>query len=217
MTTLARRARVLRASDPTGTEQPWSLGPSARQWRRIAREELAARLAGERIVREAHSLAEAIAARTREQAASAAAQAARDTQNEAEAKVAARWLVFKQEEDLRLERDKERIIAVAIVLAERLLGATLELHPARIADLARGAVAEARGASRISIEAHPLDVDALGQHFKMVGLHGLPVEVRKNAALARGELRLQTDVGTIDAKLAPQLERLAAALRDILP
>jgi flagellar biosynthesis/type III secretory pathway protein FliH len=43
-----------------------------------------------------------------------------------------------------------------------------------------------------------------------------PVEVRDDAALSRGELRLHTDLGTIDARIAPRLERLADALRDAL-
>jgi flagellar biosynthesis/type III secretory pathway protein FliH len=38
--------------------------------------------------------------------------------------------------------------------------------------------------------------------------------VRGDVALARGELRLHTDLGTIDARFAPRFERLAAALRD---
>jgi flagellar biosynthesis/type III secretory pathway protein FliH len=48
------------------------------------------------------------------------------------------------------------------------------------------------------------------------GLDVQSVEVRDDGALARGELRLHTDVGTIDARLAPRFERLAAALRDAL-
>jgi flagellar biosynthesis/type III secretory pathway protein FliH len=40
--------------------------------------------------------------------------------------------------------------------------------------------------------------------------------VRVDLTLARGELRLHTDVGTIDAKLALRFDRLAAALHDVL-
>ena len=42
------------------------------------------------------------------------------------------------------------------------------------------------------------------------------IEIREDPALGRGELRLQTDLGNIDARLAPRFERLAAALRDAL-
>jgi flagellar biosynthesis/type III secretory pathway protein FliH len=216
------RARIIRAPDtpgatPTGEERLLSLRPSVAQWRRIAREELEARMAGERIVEEARSRAEIIASQAREDALGAAAQAVREAREQAEANAAAQWLALRQSEGERLERERERIIAVAVVLAERLLGSALDLDPTRIAHLARTAIAEARGARRIAIEAHPLDADSLRRHLQAAHLDAQSVEVRDNLALARGELRLQTDIGTIDAKLAPRLDRLAAALRDALP
>jgi flagellar assembly protein FliH len=105
---------------------------------------------------------------------------------------------------------------VAVVLAERLLGAALQLSPERIADLARGVIAEARGARRATIEAHPTDVQALRRHLPAAGLDMHAVELRESESLARGELLLHTDLGTIDAKLASRLDRLAEALRDAL-
>jgi flagellar biosynthesis/type III secretory pathway protein FliH len=216
------RARIIRAPDtpgttPTGEERLLSLRPSVAQWRRIAREELEARMAGERIVEEARSRAETIASQAREDALGAAEHAVREAREQAEANAAAQWLALRKSDGERLEREGERIIAVAVVLAERLLGAALDLDPARIAHLARTAIAEARGARRITIEAHPLDADSLRRHLQAAQLDAQSVEVRDNLALARGDLRLQTDVGTIDAKLAPRLDRLAAALRDALP
>jgi flagellar biosynthesis/type III secretory pathway protein FliH len=50
----------------------------------------------------------------------------------------------------------------------------------------------------------------------VTGLDIQSIEVREDAALARGELRLHTDVGIIDARLAPRFDRLSAALRDAL-
>jgi flagellar biosynthesis/type III secretory pathway protein FliH len=213
------RARIIRGPDTpdaarTREEPLFSMRPSMQQWRRIAREELEARAAGERIVEEARSRAEVLAAQVRDDATSAAAQAVRVAREQAEASAAAQWLSLRQREGEGLERDEGRIIAVAVVLAERLLGAALDLDPARIVHLARAAMAEARGARRIAIEAHPLDANALRGHLHAAHLDAQSVEVRDNDALARGDLRLQTDVGTIDAKLAPRLDRLAAALRD---
>jgi flagellar biosynthesis/type III secretory pathway protein FliH len=216
---MTHRARIVRASGTDGgQEKPLlALGPAAPTWRRIVREELEARLAAKRILDEARSRAEAITLRAHEEARSEAVREAQNAGRQAEATIAARWLALRHAEGKRLERDAERVIAVGVVLAERLLGTALELAPACIADLARTAIAEARGARRIAIDAHPLDASALRGHLGAVGLDWQSVEVREDEALARGELRLQTDVGTIDAKLAPRLERLAAALRDALP
>jgi flagellar assembly protein FliH len=107
-------------------------------------------------------------------------------------------------------------VALAVALAERLLAAALELHPEHIAKLARGVLDEARGARRAVIGAHPLDADTLRNHLTALDLDIRSVEVQNDATLGRGELRLHTDVGTIDARLAPRFDRLAAALRDAL-
>jgi flagellar biosynthesis/type III secretory pathway protein FliH len=211
------RARIVRASSAVSSgEAMFPLRPSAAAWRRIAREEVEARLAAERIVRDARAHAETIVERARTEARGTADQAASDAREQAEAEFAAQWLTRRSNEDTRLDGDAERIVAVAVVLAERLLGATLALHPDRVVDLARVAIGEARGARRVTIEAHPLDASALEGLLTDAAIDVRSVEVRTNEALARGELRLQTDVGTIDAKLAPRLERLAAALRDLL-
>jgi flagellar assembly protein FliH len=211
------RARVIRSSDTTARPGPpllpLAVDPARR--RRITREELEARAEAERIVLDARTQADAITRDAREQATAAMVASSRAAREEAEAQVAARWLALRAEEGARLERDADRIIGVAVVLAERLLGASLELTPARVADLARTAIAEARGARRIVVEAHPLDAAVLEGHLGSAGLAGA-VEAREDAALARGELRLQTDIGTIDVKLAPRLERLAAALHDVV-
>jgi flagellar biosynthesis/type III secretory pathway protein FliH len=209
------RARILRSPQAAGATL-LSLQPSAGRRRRVAREELEAQLAADRILQEARLQAADLVARARQQAIGVAEQLAREAREEAEAKLAAHWLRLRTEEGTRLERDTERVIGVAVALAERLLGAALELDPSRIVDLARAALAEARGARRIAIGAHPLDADALRQHLDSAALGVQAVEVRVDETLARGELRLQTDVGTIDAKLSPRLDRLAAALRDAL-
>jgi flagellar biosynthesis/type III secretory pathway protein FliH len=211
------RARIIRAADASSAVSlPLPPPPATpdKVRRRIAREELEARAEAERIVGEARAHAEAIERAARETAVVAAADARRSAEEAAEAKMAARWIALRTEESQRLERDAGRVLGVAVALAERLLGASLRLDADRIADIARAAIAEARGARRVVIEAHPADADALRTHLAALAPAALAIDVRADEALARGDLRLQTDIGTIDAKLAPRLERLAAALRD---
>jgi flagellar assembly protein FliH len=184
--------------------------------RRIARDELAARMEAERILLQAREDADLLLARAQLQAMEAGAAATREAQERAETDLAARWLALRCREQETLEGDAKRVIGLAVALAERLLGASLELDPGRVVHLARAVIAEARGARRAVVDAHPLDAEALREHLMTAGLDVQSVEVRDDGALARGELRLHTDVGTIDARLAPRFERLAAALRDAL-
>jgi flagellar biosynthesis/type III secretory pathway protein FliH len=191
-------------------------GPAPAQRTRIAREEAEARVAAGRILAEASARADALVAKARADAEQAAAELSSGLAGEADAKLAARWLLLRREEQRALERSGDRMITLATVLAERLLDAALELGPERIVPLARQVIAEAGGARRAVVEAHPVDAEALRTHLADAAFDLHSVEVRESTALARGELRLHTDLGIIDARLAPRFDRLAAALRDFV-
>jgi flagellar biosynthesis/type III secretory pathway protein FliH len=208
-------ARVVRAG-AARFEPLWAEGPTERQWRRVARERLEAALQAEAILREVHAEADAIRARAVQAASEQVALAAREARERAETELAARWLALRQQELKHVEKEADRIIPLAVALAERLLGAALALDPSRIVHIARGVFDEARGARRAKVDAHPSDASVLMDQLTTAGLDVQSVEIREDPTLARGELRLQTDVGTIDARLAPRFERLAAALRDAL-
>ncbi len=208
-------ARVIR-SDALGEEPLWQPGPSEAQWRRISREELEAGARAEAIVKEAQAEADALRAQARRDAEASVALVERDARENAEAELAARWLALRQRELQDLDGASERAIALAVALAERLLASALELDPARITSLARAVFAEARGARRAKVDAHPSDALVLREQLTTAGLDVQSIEICEDPALGRGELRLQTDLGNIDARLAPRFERLAAALRDAL-
>jgi flagellar biosynthesis/type III secretory pathway protein FliH len=212
----APRARVVRGEAAARGVPLFSPGPGARQKRRIAREEIEARLTAERVLQEAHAQAEAILVEARRQGAVAADAAVREAQAEADAKLTARWIALRQAEARGMGDDAERVLTVAVALAERLVGATLELDPTRIATLASGVLAEARGARRAIIHAHPVDAEVLRRHLTASTLDAHAVTIESDEGLARGALRLHTDVGIIDAQLASRLDRLAEALRDVL-
>jgi flagellar biosynthesis/type III secretory pathway protein FliH len=130
-----------------------------------------------------------------------------------EAKLAAAYLVLKMRQDYALEANLDRTTELAVALAERLVGAALEIAPEKIARMAQAALSEAKGARKALIEANPIDVEALREHTASLGES---ITIEPNADLARGALVLHTDLGTLDARLTPQLERLARALRDAL-
>ena len=102
---------------------------------------------------------------------------------------------------------------LAVMLAERIIGSELEQKPEKIAQIALTLLAEATGAKKAMLEASPIDADALRAQ---TAEGGEPITVEANADLARGSLILHTDLGTIDGRLTPQLERLAAALKGAL-
>jgi flagellar biosynthesis/type III secretory pathway protein FliH len=210
-------ARVVLREDAAGARPLFPPGAAETVRQRITREELAGRAEAERLVSEARTAAAEIVARARAEAAESARVVGEDAAERARAEVVARWLVARSAERERLDRAGEQLTAIAVAMAERLLGAALEVDPSRVAELARGVLAEASAARRAAIDAHPLDAPLLAARLTASGLGLASLEIREDATLARGELRLHTDVGKIDARLQPRFERLAAAVRDALP
>jgi flagellar biosynthesis/type III secretory pathway protein FliH len=168
------------------------------------------------IVQDAREEAAVLLARARQDAEKAAEAVLGEIRERADADLAARWAALRQKEHARMDGDVDRTIALATALAERLLGAALGLAPDLVTGMARGVLDEARGARRAVIDAHPLDAAVLCESLTAGGLNLQSFEVQSDAALARGEFRLHTDIGTIDARLAPRFEQLSAALRDAL-
>lgn len=176
---------------------------------------------------EAHERARAIVARAEERAAAivreaerAAAQARLDAEArgraDAAAALAAQAIALRARENSSADHQLDQLMALARVLAERILGDELRLDPDRIADLARQALTEARGARQILIEAHPDDVPSLEAALRTLAPHAETVRIVPVATRAPSSLKIVTDVGVLDADLSPQLERLAQKLRETL-
>jgi len=195
--TLAR-ARIIKSVFVDSRDTP----RADRLARRISREVMDAKKEAERIVADA---------RTR--ATEARAEAAREAREQEIARVAAELLAVRDAEEKRAEREIDRTIEVAVLLAERLVGEALKVEPERIAALAHEALRETRGARRVKIEASPDDVKPLTSVLTEVSISA---DVVANADLARGSLVVHTDLGRVDARLSPVLSRLAEALREAM-
>ena len=50
--------------------------------------------------------------------------------------------------------------------------------------------------------------------YEALGLEGAAIEIHADVGRTRGSLLLDTDLGTLDANLPLQLDRLARSLRD---
>jgi flagellar biosynthesis/type III secretory pathway protein FliH len=206
------RARIVRNPEATPMRVA---SPSPTQVHRIAREEMEAREAAVRIIADAKRTANALVEEARARATSAVEAATREAAELEQAKLAARVMALRVREEHAAEIELDQSVELARVLAERLVGEALTVEPQTIAKLARQALAEARGARTVHIEAHPDDVAALERNLSVLAIAHV-ASIKSDATLERGCLRLHTDLGTIDAHIRPQLERLAAALRDAL-
>jgi flagellar biosynthesis/type III secretory pathway protein FliH len=172
--------------------------------------------AAERLLAKARVEARELLGAAERQAADLKLRAEAEARAEAAAKLAAHALSLATHEAKADERALERSVALARLLAERLLGASLAVAPEQVVALARQALSEARGARRLSIVAHPEDAQLLSDALPSLGVAVETVRVSPDSTRKRGSLRIETDIGVLDADLAPQLDRLALRLRESL-
>jgi flagellar biosynthesis/type III secretory pathway protein FliH len=110
----------------------------------------------------------------------------------------------------------DRSVDFATLLAERLLGEELAVAPERVRALARQALTEAAGARHAIIVAHPRDACELRSGLTSLGSLLDSVGIEDDDKLSRGQIRVETELGVIEADLRGQLERLAIQLRKLL-
>ncbi|AKU96929.1 Flagellar assembly protein FliH [Labilithrix luteola] len=211
-------ARIIKgafASDPSSAKHTHPQEtPRVDLARRIPRATLNGIEEAERIVREAKAQATALVDEARAAVAKLQSEAATEARRQEVARVAAELIAVRALEEQRRERELDRTVELAVLLAERLVGEALRVDPARIASLASEALRETRGARKLRIEAHPEDVLMLTEALGLLGAHA--AEVFGNGELGRGSLLVQTELGRLDARLEPQLMRLAEALKEVL-
>jgi flagellar biosynthesis/type III secretory pathway protein FliH len=213
------RGRVLLRDDAeAGTALPLPrLAPRPLPFGRVAPKSLVdASAQAEQLLSKARAQAEQLLASAERQAADLRLRAEAEARAEAAAKLAAHALSLAAYEAKADERALDRNVALARLLAERLLGTSLAAAPEQVVALARQALAEARGARRLGIVAHPEDAKLLNDSIASLGVAIETVRIVPDAARARGSLRIETDIGVLDADLAPQLDRLALRLRETL-
>jgi flagellar biosynthesis/type III secretory pathway protein FliH len=210
------RGRVVRQSE-TGSMEPVTLPVPPRTFgRRVPRDVVEASDRAKRILADAEARANTLLEAAARSAGDVRIRAEAEGRAEGVAQVSAAALRLNANEAAFDERNLDRSIELAKILAERMLGHALAIDPTVAASLARQALTEARGARRVRIFAHPDDVTALEQERTTLGLPENAVVIFSDAERQRGDLRLETEIGVLDASLAPGLERLAKKLREAL-
>lgn len=223
------RGRVIAARDASTSVRPMSSPPNspypstrraealgdadtAKRGHVASRDVIEADQRAKSILEHARIDAERIVAGARAEAHRLTASIREELVREADARVAAALLAVRAEDEALAERSRQRIIDTAVVIAERVVSGELATDPGIIARMATLALREARGARRVTFEANPLDAAALRAQLETLGLPEDAVSIEPRDDLTRGDLVLRTDLGTLDARLKPQLQRLADAL-----
>jgi flagellar biosynthesis/type III secretory pathway protein FliH len=210
------KGRVIKGGTPAASPIPPDPAGAERGGRLLKKAAVEAALEATARIAAADERALAIVAAAEDRARAIAAQAREDGEREGAAALTAAWVKLRTEESARDERDLDRTIELARAMAERLVGEALGLDGAKVLSIAKQVLASARQSRRVVLRAHPDDADALRGNLGALGLEHAAIEIHADPARARGSLLLDTDLGTLDANVTLQLDRLARSLRDSL-
>jgi len=179
-----------------------------------------ARLEAERIVAEARAEAQRIVADAEAETERAHAIAVHEGRERGLAAVS-ELLVGARAVAARARQSAEGDLrALAVRIAEKILGRELELAPEVVVDVAREAIRLVGEPQAVTLRAHPDDVEALerGRPRLLERLRtSAALVIRADDRIGRGGCIVESELGVVDARLSTQLEAIERALRGEAP
>jgi len=123
------------------------------------------------------------------------------------------------ERDRWLESARGEALDLAVEMARRILARELALAPGAVRGAAQEALRAARGRRRLRLRVHPAGAAALrdGQGDGLAGGLGPAVAVEADPSLSPGDVVLETEAGTVDARVETRLAAFRAALEAAAP
>ena len=117
--------------------------------------------------------------------------------------------------DRVLAQAEPELVALAFEVARRVLDAVAQRDRAVVVEVAGRALEAVRQRRELTVRVHPDDASALReQEARLCGrLAGAPcIAVVEDASVGRGGALVETEVGTVDARLATQVDALRRAM-----
>jgi flagellar biosynthesis/type III secretory pathway protein FliH len=167
----------------------------------------------------AEARAAAIVAGAEAERAAAIARAEEEGRRAGLARAGAALVAAAAARERRLAAVEREVAAIALDVAGRLLGRELSARADAVVDLATRALAAARERRDVTLRVNPADARAVRAADARLGaiLARAPLAVREDAALAPGDVVVETDAGQIDARVETQLAELWRAIEEELP
>jgi flagellar assembly protein FliH len=140
---------------------------------------------------------------------------------EFEAKLATALSLLAGAEEERLTRirsSEPELLKLAVHIAEKIIGAELQLNPNAQLEILKEALAGIPTAGTITIRVNPDDYRFIEENLpaiKEVFSDPIPVKVQRDQGIAPGNCYIETDHGHMDSRIKTQLEMIMAELSKV--
>lgn len=112
-------------------------------------------------------------------------------------------------------RFEEQLVSLATQMAEKILNAELNVKPEMLVGIVKNALRSVTEAKQVTLRVHPQDLELLRAKTEEIaaGLSSTAVlDLRPDDSLRRGDCLVDSDIGSLDAKLETQLTSLKQQL-----
>ena len=144
------------------------------------------------------------------------AQAEREGHAVAQARLAAELVQLAAARDRMLGELQAQGVELALQAAQRIVGQELALRPELAREQVVALLARLRRARSVTVRLHPDDHATLGPELAALRTRAQlagTLALEADAGIARGGCVVQSDIGTLDARVETQLAALQQALR----
>jgi len=108
---------------------------------------------------------------------------------------------------------ESRILELSLAIARRIVGQACEVPGEAAVHVSRMALRKLGSEARVVVRCHPADVTVLEREKELWGSHGgRRVVLEPDESVGRGGIVLETDTGTIDARIPRLTENVEKAL-----
>ena len=115
----------------------------------------------------------------------------------------------------RISGSEPELLKLAGAIAEKIIGAELQLEPNQQLELVKNALSRVVNASTITVRVHPDDLQYLGDHLpelRVVFNGPTPLQLAADEAIPSGGCFIETERGSVDARIKVQLEQIVIEL-----
>lgn len=112
-------------------------------------------------------------------------------------------------------RFEEQLVNLATRMAEKIINAEMSIRPELLADIVRGALKAVSDAKFVTVRVHPQDLKLLKERAMELASSlssSSTLDLRPDEGIARGDCIVDTDIGSLDARLTTQLATLKQQL-----
>ena len=113
-----------------------------------------------------------------------------------------------------IETAEPEIVKLSVAIAERILNAQISLEQNAVLDMVKSAIARLVNRETVTVRVNPADVETMrGHRDKLMTMNDIDnLRVIEDQRVDRGGVVIETDAGTIDAKISTQLREVRRLL-----